>query len=138
MKERFKVYDMEGVERLKKMLGVNFQKPLFKIFMYLKTREDMDEKYLNPEKNFIQMYEYIKSEAKKQAKNGVAVLDDQAVYSLAIHYFDESNEDLGLNKKFEKLQSPLKQEQKNTMVATKTNEVENDNQISFFAEGGIA
>ena len=83
------------------------------------------------------MYEYIRAEAKKQAINGVAVLDDQVVYSLAIHYFDESNEDLGLNKKIEKLQ-PSKQEQKSTIVATKTSETENDNQISFFAEGGVA
>ncbi len=128
---------MKGIERLKKMLEGNFQKPLFKIFMYLKTREDMDEKYLNSEKNLTQMYEYIRAEAKKQAINGVAVLDDQVVYSLAIHYFDESNEDLGLNKKIEKLQ-PSKQEQKSTIVATKTSETENDNQISFFAEGGVA
>lgn len=132
---------MEGIERLRKMLEGNFQKPIqkpiFKIFMYLKTREDMDEKYLNPEKNLIQMYEYIRTEAKKQMVDRVAFLDDPVVYSLAIHYFDESNEDLGLNKKIEKLQLP-KQEQKNTIVATKTNKTKNDSQISFFAEGGIA
>ena len=128
---------MEGIERLKKMLEGNLQKPLLKIFMYLKTREDMDEKYLNPEKSLTQMYEYIKAEAKKQAIKGVAVLDDQVVYSLAIHYFDESNENLGLNKKIEKLQSPTKK-QANTITVNKTNEVENDNQISLFTEGGVS
>ena len=91
---------MTGVERLKSMIEEGpLKKPLFKIYMYLKTRNDMDEKYLNPEKSMTQMYEYIKEQVRKQAVNGVAMIEDAVVYGLAIHYFDESNEDLGLNKK---------------------------------------
>ena len=92
---------MEGIERLRTMVmnGGSLQKQYFKIFMYLKNRPDMDEKYLNPEKNMEQMYEYIKGQVKKQAVNGVAMIEDAVVYGLAVHYFDESNEDLGIKKK---------------------------------------
>lgn len=91
---------MTGVERLKSMIEEGpLKKPLFKIYMYLKTRTDMDEKYLNPEKSMTQMYDYIKKQVRKQAVNNVAMIEDAVVYGLAIHYFDESNEDLGLNKK---------------------------------------
>lgn len=92
---------MEGIERLRVMAmnGGSMQKQYFKIFMYLKKRTDMDEKFQNPEKSFEQMYEYIKGEVKKQAVNGVAMVEDVVVYGLAVHYFDESNEDLGIKKK---------------------------------------
>ena len=92
---------MEGIERLRVMAmnGGSLQKQYFKIFMYLKKRTDMDEKFQNPEKSFEQMYEFIKSEVKKQAVNGVAMVEDVVVYGLAVHYFDESNEDLGIKKK---------------------------------------
>lgn len=91
---------MEGVERLRVMAmnGGSLQKQYFKIFMYLKKRTDMDEKFLNPEKTMAQMYEYIKNQVKKQAVNGVAMIEDAVVYGMAVHYFDESNEDLGINK----------------------------------------
>jgi len=92
---------MEGIERLRVMAmnGGSMQKQYFKIFMYLKKRTDIDDKFQNPEKSFEQMYEYIKSEVKKQAVNGVAMVEDVVVYGLAVHYFDESNEDLGIKKK---------------------------------------
>lgn len=124
---------MEGIERLRNMLGKGFQKPLLKIFMYLQTREDMDEKYLNPEKSLDQMYEYIKLEARKQAVKGVAIIDDTVVYSLAIHYFDETNESLGIKPKEEKkLIQTYKIEDKNP------SKEEQKEQISFFETGGVA
>ena len=91
---------MTGVERLKSMIEEGpLKKPLFKIYMYLKTRNDMDAKFLNPEKSMTQMYDYIKEQVRKQAVDGVAMIEDAVVYGLAIHYFDESNKDLGWNKK---------------------------------------
>lgn len=91
---------MTGVERLKSMIVEGpIKKPLFKIYMYLKNRSDMDEKFLNPEKSMTQMYEYITEQARKQAVNNTAMIEDAVVYGLAIHYFDETNEDLGLIKK---------------------------------------
>ena len=120
---------MTGVERLKSMIEEGpLKKPLFKIYMYLKTRNDMDEKYLNPEKSMTQMYNYIKEQVRKQAVDGVAMIEDAVVYGLAIHYFDESNEDLGLNKKVEEIKKvePIKEIPKVEVPK------EDDNQISFF------
>lgn len=120
---------MTGVERLKSMIEEGpLKKPLFKIYMYLKTRNDMEEKFLNPEKSMTQMYDYIKEQVRKQAVDGVAMIEDAVVYGLAIHYFDESNEDLGLNKKVEEIKKiePIKEIPKVEVPK------EDDNQISFF------
>lgn len=122
---------MNGIERLKSMIEGPFEKPLFKIFLYLKSREDMYEKYLNEEKSMSQMYDYIKNEARKQAKNGVAIIEDSVVYGLAIHYFDESNEDLGLNKKeVPKIGKPKKDTNEKEKVETPKDEERE--QVSLF------
>lgn len=122
---------MNGIERLKSMIEGPFEKPLFKIFLYLKSREDMYDKYLNEEKSMSQMYDYIKNEARKQAKNGVAIIEDSVVYGLAIHYFDESNEDLGLNKKeIPKLEKPKKDTAEKEKVETPKDEERE--QVSLF------
>lgn len=123
---------MEGVERLRTMAmkGGSMQKQYFKIFMYLKNRTDMNEKYLNPEKSMDQMYEYIKSEVKKQAVNGVAMVEDVVVYGLAVHYFDESNEDLGIKKK-EILPKKIVENKQETPKSEETKKDERE-QISLF------
>lgn len=95
---------MNGIERIKTLSAKITDKPLLKIIGYLLSREDMSEKYLNEEKSLSQMISYIRSEAKKQAKNGVAMIEDDVVYGWAIHYFDETNNDLGLDKKAEKIE----------------------------------
>lgn len=88
---------MEGIERIKILASEIKDKPLLKIIEYLLTREDMNEKYLNEEKSLKQMVEFIKNNAKKQAQNGIAMIEDETVYSWAIHYFDETNKDLELS-----------------------------------------
>lgn len=123
---------MTGVERLKSMIEEGpLKKPLFKIYMYLKNRTDMDEKFLNPEKSMIQMYEYITEQARKQAVNNVAMIEDAVVYGLAVHYFDESNEALGLNKKETKIKE-IKKEETIKEIPKVELPKEDDNQISFF------
>ena len=87
---------MLGIERIKILGSEVKDKALLKVIEYLVSREDMNEKYLNEEKSLKQMVEYIKSEAKKQAVNGMAMIEDEEVYGWAIHYFDETNEKLGL------------------------------------------
>lgn len=94
---------MSGLERIKTLAAEVEDKPLLKIIEYLLTREDMNDKYLNEEKSLKQMVEFIKEEAQKQATNGMAMIEDQTVYSWAIHYFDETNEQLGLNSKSKKV-----------------------------------
>ena len=122
---------MNGCERLKSMIEEgSFQKPLFKIYMYLKTREDMYEKYLNSEKTMEQMYEYIKNQVKESATNGVAMVEDSVVYGLAVHYFDESNEKLGIKKK--EVKKKIKEVVENIYPKTETTEKEERKQCSLF------
>lgn len=90
---------LEGIERIKVLASEIKDKPLLKIVDYLISREDMNEKYLNEEKSLTQMIEFIKSSAQKEAKNGMAMIEDEVVYGWAIHYFDETNENLKLVKK---------------------------------------
>lgn len=85
---------MKGIERIKILGSEVKDKPLLRIINYLVSREDMNEKYLNEEKSLKQMVEFIKNEAKKQAKDGMAWIEDEVVFGWAIHYFDESNKEL--------------------------------------------
>lgn len=87
---------MDGIERIKVLASEIKNKATLKVIEHLLSREDMNEKYLNEEKSLKQMISYIRGEAKKQAENGCAMLEDEEVYGLAIHYWDESNKDLKL------------------------------------------
>lgn len=98
---------MLGIERIKILGSEVKDKALLKVIEYLVSREDMNEKYLNEEKSLKQMVEYIKSEAKKQAVNGIAMIEDEEVYGWAIHYFDETNEKLGLKVETKNIVKPL-------------------------------
>lgn len=120
---------MDGVSRLKTMLVQPIDMNLFKIFLYLKKREDLYVKFLNPEKSLEQMMEYIKSEARKKAVNGCAMLEDAVVYGLAVHYFDETNEALGLIKKEKKVSNTKKENVNNSNDENeKVNIVNNKNE----------
>ena len=88
---------MNGIERIKTLASQVTDKCVIKIVDYLITREDMNDKYLNEEKNLKQMLEYIKSRAKEHKENNVAIIDDEQVYNWAIHYFDETNEALKID-----------------------------------------
>lgn len=90
---------MEGLERIKILASEVTNKPLLKVVDYLLTRNDMNEKYLNEEKSLKQMISFIRKEAEKEQEDGMAMIEDVVVYGWAIHYFDESNEKLGLVKK---------------------------------------
>ena len=49
------------------------------------------ERYKLESKNLDSCLAYIKSEAKKQAKNGCAAIEDAVVYGWAVHYYQEDN-----------------------------------------------
>lgn len=101
---------MEGIERIKVLAADIKNKPLLKIIDYLLTRTDMNEKYLNEEKSLKQMVEFIRNSAKKQAQDGVAMIEDATVYNWAIHYWDESNEDLKLKTSNKKLTEKVEEQ----------------------------
>lgn len=95
---------MDGIERIKILASEVKDEQVLEIINYLLTREDMNEKYLNEEKSLKQMLEFIGQEVKKQFKSisigsGVQMscVSNEQVYSIAIHYWDESNKNLKLN-----------------------------------------
>lgn len=61
------------------------------IYRYLMTVPGMDAKMRNPNKNITDMFKYIENQARKQAINGCAMIEDQEVFGWAVHYYDEEN-----------------------------------------------
>ena len=109
--------ELLGLERIKVLSEKVKDKAVLKIINYLLSRKDMNEKYLNEEKTLTQMIEFIKSKAKEKATNGVAMIEDDEVYSWAIHYFDESNKDLKISKIKEEVE--VIEEKKSTVKKSK-------------------
>lgn len=110
---------MNGIERIRILASEIKDKALLKIVDYLLTRQDMNEKYLNEEKSLKQMISFIKDSAQKEAKDGVAMIEDDVVYSMAIHYWDEPNEKLKLENVKVKTEEKIKKEQTKTKTTQK-------------------
>lgn len=125
---------MKGLERINVLASEIKDKPSLKIVDYLLTREDMNEKYLNEEKTLKQMITFIKSEAEKKAVNGVVILEDEEVYGLAIHYFDETNEKLNFSKQQKTPKSESKKVEKIEIPKTnkKSKKWVSEGQLSLF------
>ncbi|HAB66573.1 MAG TPA: hypothetical protein DCE23_04315 [Firmicutes bacterium] len=122
---------MDGIERIKVLAAEVEDDDLLEIVNYLISREDMNEKYLNEEKSLKQMCEFINNTARdellKKHKVGFEghFISNDKVFGWAIHYWDESNKDLGIKSKEEleqeleeiklhnKEQAKLRKEQKN-------------------------
>lgn len=110
---------MNGIERLKKLAEGQEDKSLLKVVHYLLSREDLDIDYLNEEKSIKEMIDYIKGEAKKQAKNGYCWVEDEEVYEWAVKYFTNTNEELGIKKKTTTVAAPVVKEQEKEIVPEK-------------------
>lgn len=89
---------MDGIERLSKMVEGQKDKYLKIIVEHLITKTELNQAFLNEEKNLKDMAKFIKDNARKQANNGVAVIEDAVVFKWAEDYFVKSNEELNFNK----------------------------------------
>lgn len=89
---------MDGINRLAKLLEGQKDKYLNIIVNYLMLQTEMNEAFLNKEKNLKDMATYIRDLAKKQATNNVAVIEDSVVFQWAKNYFLKTNEELGIKK----------------------------------------
>lgn len=75
-------------------------KPLQKVMAYLnKLVEDGDEQLREgmantPLKSEEKMWDYIRRQARKEAENGFACIDDPVVYGWAVHYYTEVSEEV--------------------------------------------
>lgn len=110
---------MNGYDRLKLQYkeNLNADKALIKIIKHLLNQPEMSDIYLKDEKNIKEMMDYIKSKAKEQAVNNVAIIEDQNVYDWAIEYYIKSNEELGINKINNKVNPTPKVETNNTQLS---------------------
>lgn len=126
----------DGRERIKVLSSEVKDKAVLKIVEYLLSRKDMNDKYLNEEKSLKKMIDFIKSEARKKESNGIAMIEDEEVYSWAIHYWDETNENLNLSKKEEKVEPKETEnnddEEETNIVPKKKSKVNN-----WIAEGQL-
>ena len=89
---------MTGIKRLSEMIKGQKDKSLIKIVTYLMLQTDIEQEFLKEEKDLREMAEYIKDLARKEATNGVAIIEDEIVYSWAKEYFIKSNKELGIKK----------------------------------------
>lgn len=121
---------MKGIERIKILASEIKDEALLKIIDYLVSREDMNEKYLNEEKTLSDMVNYINRTAKSKSTGTIAMFNDDEVFGWAIHYFDESNEDLKV--------TPVAKNATKISVSSKTKipkekkEVKPEGQLSLF------
>jgi len=135
---------MDGINRLAKMLEGQKDKYLNIIVNYLMLQTEMNEAFLNEEKNLKDMATYIRDLAKKQATNNVAVIEDSVVFQWAKDYFKKTNKELGIKKsEIKPIQSKNKENIKEDDEFGSIFDDENDNnqkenqeeieQISLFA-----
>lgn len=138
---------MDGIERIKALAADIKNKPLLKVVNYLLSRTDMNDKYLNEEKSLKQMVTFIRDNAKKQAQDGVAMIEDSTVYNWAIHYWDESNEDLKIKTNklrsvkeelTEKIEEPNTIEEKATTKLEKVEQKKKSAKKEWISEGQLS
>ena len=69
----------------------NLKTPIDRIFKYLMSVPGMDEKMRNPKKSITDMWQFVESNARKQATGNSACIEDEVVYGWAVHYYDEDD-----------------------------------------------
>lgn len=114
---------MNGFERLKEQVKDQEDMALKQTVDYLLSRKDMEQKYLNEEKNLEGMCKFIRSKGIQHLKNGWNYITNEVVFAWAIMYFSLPN-------KFLKIDTPTKkQETKND--TTKQKSVTKNNVVSL-------
>lgn len=70
----------------------NFQRAIKTYLDNLATTDpQFAEKYKNPKKTIEECCQYIVGEVRSKTKGSTAVMNDEEVYGMAIHYYDEDN-----------------------------------------------
>ena len=113
----------------------SFQSAILNYINSLNAPELM-KKIADGEKNIADCCSYIISEMRKKAKNNVTVAEDQEVFGLAVHYFEEDSIKKGsasvsnaINKAIVAT-SPKKEEKPKAAAVQKTTDLEG--QMSLF------
>lgn len=72
-----------------KLIAENAQEEIILAYIEKNASETLCKKIEDGNKTMKQCMAYIKSEAKKQASGGVAVIEDKEVFGWAMHFFEE-------------------------------------------------
>ncbi len=134
---------MNGFDRLKEQVKDQEDTALLEVVNYLLSREDMEQKYLNEEKNVDDMSRFIKNKAREHMKNGWNYIENKVVFSWAVMYYSLPNSFLKINtnKTTKKESKKQKTTSKNNIVSLEKakEQIEKNkeaSQISLF--GGVA
>lgn len=88
---------MNGFDRLREQVKDQEDSALKQVIGYLISRDDMEQKYLNEEKNIKEMCNFIKEKGKVHAKNGWNFITNEVVFAWAIMYWALPNAFLKIN-----------------------------------------
>lgn len=88
---------MNGFDRLREQAKDQEDSALKQVIKYLISRDDMEQKYLNEEKNIKEMCNFIKEKGKVHAKNGWNFITNEVVFAWAIMYWALPNAFLKIN-----------------------------------------
>lgn len=88
---------MNGFDRLREQAKDQEDSALKQVIEYLISRDDMEQKYLNEEKNIKEMCNFIKEKGKVHAKNGWNFITNEVVFAWAIMYWALPNVFLKIN-----------------------------------------
>ncbi len=134
---------MNGFDILREQIKGQKDRALIQTVEYLLTRDDMQEKYLNQEKNIKEMAKFIRDNGIKKIHEGWNYIPDKVVFAWAIMYWSFSNSFLKIkntSKKKEKEQKENQQVKNNVIqledAKKQLEEKEEVEQISLF--GGVA
>ena len=89
---------MNGFDRLKEQVKDQEDSALKQVIEYLTSRDDMEQKYLNEEKNVKEMCSFIRRNGNAHAKNGWNFITNEVVFAWAIMYWALPNSFLKINK----------------------------------------
>lgn len=88
---------MDGFNRLREQIKDQEDTALRQVVDYLISREDMEQKYLNEEKDVKGMCSFIKGKGNSHAKNGWNFITNEVVFAWAIMYWSLPNAFLKIN-----------------------------------------
>lgn len=88
---------MDGFNRLREQIEDQEDTALRQVVDYLISREDMEQKYLNEEKDIKGMCSFVKGKGNAHAKNGWNFITNEVVFAWAIMYWSLPNSFLKIN-----------------------------------------
>lgn len=135
---------MNGFDRLREQIEDQEDTALRQVVDYLSSREDMEQKYLNEEKDVKGMCSFIRGKGNAHAKNGWNFITNEVVFAWAIMYWSLPNSFLKINTSKPNTQTTTNTKQtssKNNVVSLETakkalEEKKQVEQLTLF--GGVA